>query len=271
MHFVSLSHAEAADSRVIGNIAKYLLSIAPGTHLIAPGTHLIAPDDAPDVGVEVAPRPLPLPAPEVAFAPSTAAAAAPSTAPTTSIAIAPVSPTPAPPSAPAAAAPTAPAAPPSPAGGGGTEVDGRGLPWDARIHAPSKLKNQDGSWRQKRGVATDLVAQVEAELRGLMALPAAPAPVAPTAPLPPNSIFAVGDAAAAAEVAPEPPAAPAITKFADLMVWLTPLMTAQKISQPAMIAAMVGIGMPPDNPLGGLAIREDMVPQAHAALMRIAA
>lgn len=45
-------------------------------------------------------------------------------------------------------------------------VDAAGLPWDERIHASSKALIADGTWRKKRGVADDLVAQVEAELRG---------------------------------------------------------------------------------------------------------
>lgn len=38
--------------------------------------------------------------------------------------------------------------------------------WDERIHAASKTRNSDGSWRKKRGVSDELVAAVEAELRG---------------------------------------------------------------------------------------------------------
>ena len=38
--------------------------------------------------------------------------------------------------------------------------------WDERIHAASKTRNSDGSWRKKRGVSDELVAVVETELRG---------------------------------------------------------------------------------------------------------
>lgn len=41
-----------------------------------------------------------------------------------------------------------------------SEADVNGVYWDARIHAETKTKNKDGSWRQKRGVDTDLVQQV---------------------------------------------------------------------------------------------------------------
>ena len=50
----------------------------------------------------------------------------------------------------------------------GVELDKHGLPWDGRIHAESKGKIVDGSWRKKRQVDPALVAQVEAELRQVM-------------------------------------------------------------------------------------------------------
>jgi hypothetical protein len=46
-----------------------------------------------------------------------------------------------------------------------TELDVRGLPWDARIHAKTKAKKVDGTWRNKRAVNKDLLAKVEAELK----------------------------------------------------------------------------------------------------------
>jgi hypothetical protein len=59
-----------------------------------------------------------------------------------------------------------------------TQLDKKGLPWDARIHASSKTINADGTWRQKRGVADALVTTVEAELRQVMALPRGDIPAA---------------------------------------------------------------------------------------------
>jgi hypothetical protein len=44
------------------------------------------------------------------------------------------------------------------------EFDKRGLPWDERIHASTKAVNADGSWRYRRGVGKELIAQVEAEI-----------------------------------------------------------------------------------------------------------
>lgn len=57
-----------------------------------------------------------------------------------------------------------------------SDVDAKGLPWDHRIHASSKAKNADGSWRAKRGVDAALVASVEDELRIIQRNPVIQAP-----------------------------------------------------------------------------------------------
>lgn len=49
------------------------------------------------------------------------------------------------------------------------EFDSAGLPWDERIHAPSKATNKDGTWRARRGLEQALVSAVEAELRANLA------------------------------------------------------------------------------------------------------
>lgn len=64
-----------------------------------------------------------------------------------------------------------------------TTLDKSGLPWDERIHSSSKNFTGDGNWRKKRGVDEALVAQVEAQLKALMALPS-PAAVASVPPPP---------------------------------------------------------------------------------------
>lgn len=66
----------------------------------------------------------------------------------------------------------------------GNGLDKNGLPWDERIHASSKAKVADGTWRQKRGVDTGLVATVEAELKALMGLPSPAGNGALVAPVP---------------------------------------------------------------------------------------
>ena len=62
----------------------------------------------------------------------------------------------------------------------GIELDKGGMPWDVRIHAASRAKNADGTWRSRRGVSADLVEVVEAELK--QALSASAAQVVPVSP-----------------------------------------------------------------------------------------
>ena len=93
----------------------------------------------------------------------------------------------------------------------GVELDKHGLPWDGRIHAESKGKLTDGSWRKKRQVDPALVAQVEAELRQVMgAAPAAP--LAPAAAIPAQPAATVTTptpgVASSAVAVPVPPIAP---------------------------------------------------------------
>lgn len=57
-----------------------------------------------------------------------------------------------------------------------SDVDARGMPWDARIHASTKTQKKDGTWKAKKGVDQALVAQVEAEhMGGSVANPEQPA------------------------------------------------------------------------------------------------
>jgi len=94
---------------------------------------------------------------------------------------------PPPPAAPAAplvppppAAPAAPLVPPPPAApnnkyepaapqGSAAETDASGMPWDARIHAGTKTKKQDGNWKARKGVEKKYFASVVAEIRPAVA------------------------------------------------------------------------------------------------------
>jgi len=97
-----------------------------------------------------------------------------------------------------------------------TGVDADGLPWDERIHAPSKSQNKDGTWRKKKKLEDAFVAGVEAELRSVQRVPAAPtpppaapgAPAMPAAPTPPPMPQVDQQPAPAAPGAPAMPAAP---------------------------------------------------------------
>lgn len=96
------------------------------------------------------------------------------------------------------------------------EIDKHGLPWDGRIHASTKGKNADGAWKKKRGLDDAALAQVEAELKALMAIPSAGPQLVPA---PPAAI-------------PPPPGAPDPFKgFIALMGRASAAMQAKKITE----------------------------------------
>ena len=220
-----------------------------------------------------APAPLPLGA---TAAPFTAVAAPSLTAPAdttaTTFAAIPTAPVPpAPNSAPAAAI----AAPQTGSHVGGVDLDKTGLPWDGRIHAESKAKIADGTWRKKRGVDPALVATVEAELRQVMgAAPAAP--LAPVAPIPaPQAATVTMPTAPVAPVAPPPPPAPlaqaappvgsvpqdARAQFVGLVGRASAAIQAGKVTQAEITQCCAAAGVPA---LPLLANRLDLVAQVAA-------
>lgn len=163
--------------------------------------------------------------------------------------------------------PATPAAPPtaSPVVPGNAELDAKGLPWDGRIHASSKAKVADGSWRMKRGVDDALVTQVTAEQRAAQAAPhpgadaTAPAVVA----LPPGSAASLPwpFATSAADVAPPPPLAvpapPPASVYALLMSRLTHHINVGDLTTQRVTDACLTLGVPN---VAALAAREDLVP-----------
>lgn len=64
----------------------------------------------------------------------------------------------------------------------GVEVDTEGHPYDVRIHSAGKSKIANGTWKLKKGVDKDLVVQINAQNKTLMATPLPGA--LPTATLP---------------------------------------------------------------------------------------
>lgn len=130
------------------------------------GEQLRAAYEAP-IGASAAPLPPVAPLPAAADLFGTAPAVPPAGA-----ASVPPVPSPPVPAAPApVSAPRATALPVIPA----DAVDKHGLPWDERIHSGTRVKNADGSWRQRRGVNdAAFIKGVEDELRALMALQARP-------------------------------------------------------------------------------------------------
>lgn len=166
------------DAPDVGKVPVPPVPAVPGAPIAAAGARLAGEADGPiDTanifgGAQQAPS-VPIPPVPQAPTPPAAAQAAPSPA------SAPLPPA-APPAAPGpSAGAETPAAPPAPT----NAVDTTGLPWDERIHAGARTKNGDGTWRKKRGVEDSVVAAVENELRGLIALPKPPAPPPGVSPM----------------------------------------------------------------------------------------
>lgn len=143
---------------------------------------------------------------------------------------------PVPAGAPAAAVGQA-GAPPAPKAAG-VELDTKGLPWDARIHAGSKAKIANGEWRLKRGVDAELLKKVEAELKSTQAAPTLPGP-------------------------PIPPAVDGVMTFASLVTKLPPMMAAGTITQEQIDVACQSFGVPN---IPALAARPDLVPAVAMSL-----
>jgi hypothetical protein len=153
--------------------------------------------------------------------------------------------------------PATPVAPPIAAPAPSGNVDAKGLPWDGRIHASSKARVADGSWRMKRGVDDALVATVTAGLRAALGAPAAPGAGALAAmPWP----FATS----AADVQPLPvPPPPPANAYASLMAQVSQRIAAGGITVQQVTDACVALGVPS---VAELATREDLVPFVAQAL-----
>lgn len=154
--------------------------------------------------------------------------------------------------------PTAPPVQPA-----GIDVDAKGLPWDGRIHASTRAKIADGTWRMKRGVDDTVVNDVTAELRQTMGLGVPPASV--VVPPVPFVAPAVPPAPPASIILPPVPAgaAPSVSPndntatFPKLMQKITAAFAAKTLDQSAIQAAVQSAGLPS---LPMLASRPDLVP-----------
>ena len=153
------------------------------------------------------------------------------------------------------AQPTAPVAP-------GIDVDSVGLPWDGRIHAASRNKNSDGTWRLKRGVEPDTLTQVTGELKQTMA-------IAPLVPEPPIAPPAVPPAPPAAITPPPPTQLDGLAttaspiSFPVFMKAVTGAFVAKQIDQAAITAACQAVGIPS---LPMLTARPDLIGAMASAL-----
>lgn len=153
-------------------------------------------------------------------------------------------------------------APPGPAVA--AELDKRGRPWDARIHAANRAKKIDGSWKTKRGVDPALITQIEGGVTvptaapippmtamqaetvtfGHLAAPPPPPmpPVAPpvsTATAPASTVTAPSAATATASVTP--------IDFRGLMQKIQSLTAAGKLTADQVNAVLAGVGLKPEE------------------------
>ena len=152
-------------------------------------------------------------------------------------------------------------APPAPMVATGVELDADGLPWDERIHAGSKaLLAKGGGWKKKRGVAPELLASVEAELRQVMAVPSPSAPATEIpAPIPVMEVPAETPVHASGIPHPAAIVTSAITTFPELIQAIT----AGQIAQDMVVHAVNAQGL---RALPLLAARPDLIPAVAAEL-----
>lgn len=162
----------------------------------------------------------------------------------------------------------------------GVDLDAKGFPWDSRIHAESKAKIADGTWRKKRNLDPTVLANVEAELRQVMGATGAPlvpstAPIAPTPPLAPAAPVTANLPTASVSqpvAAPLPPAAPqapvvgevpadARAMFVALVGRASAAIQGQKVTQAEVNQCCADAGVPA---LPLLANRLDLVAQVAA-------
>jgi hypothetical protein len=141
-------------------------------------------------------------------------------------------------------------------------LDRNGLPWDERIHASSRAKTADGSWRAKRNVEPALVTKVEGELKALMALPAAP-PAPAAIPAPPGqttvSVAETTTVPATASVPPPPP--PAANTWVAFISEVSGKIAEGKLSEDNLKLACAQAGVPTFSMLG---TRQDLIPAVQA-------
>ena len=180
----------------------------------------------------------------------------------------------------------------------GIEVDSAGMPWDYRIHASSRAKVADGTWRQRRNLDPNVLAQVQAEMLQVMGLPIPTAgsgsqqeeqpsadPIAEADPEqafidavipPPPPPFAPSAVVPAAPVAiaPPPPSTPAgvattaslssqPVTFPQLVTRITKMLAAKELTQGDIAGACQSLGIPH---MPALASRPDLIPSMATAL-----
>lgn len=127
--------------------------------------------------------------------------------------------------------------------------DTRGFKWDSRIHARTKTKNLDGTWRYQRGMAQDKIDRIEAETCQVKSTPPA-AFVPPAPPAPPTAPVAAAPQAS-------PIAAP-VDDFPALMSLITTGISTQGLKRDKVNEVLQRHGIPS---LPVAASRPDLIPK----------
>lgn len=127
------------------------------------------------------------------------------------------------------------------------ELDIHGLPWDMRIHARTKTKMKDGSWKKLRGVGPEILKKVESQLQAVQNIPAPPASV-PVAPV----VGGTGEVAAPG--------------FSDLMTIVTKAITEGKLKRDQVTDVLKPFGIP-SLPL--VSTRLDLIPAIITAIQGV--
>lgn len=169
-----------------------------------------------------------------------------------------------------------------------SHLDSDGLPWDARIHASSKERNADDTWRARRkpsdmdaGQWAEFQGQVRTELRALMELPVeqevatvldeqpepdepTPVVVEPVEPepivvTPPPVVAPPATVEPVAPVAPPAPTGAGPTEFVPFLQWIT----SSGITPEQVNVALAHHGL---TAVPQLQQRPDLIPQVHATL-----
>lgn len=142
-------------------------------------------------------------------------------------------------------------------------TDSSGLPWDARIHAGTKTKKEDGTWKSKKGTGAAMRAAVEGELRQALAIPFVPLNTTGTAPPPPPPAGSQTNTVAPENNAPPPPPAASdaanapVTDFVSLCRYVTSRkLEAKRILEVCNRYGLAGLGL--------AAVRPDLIAALYA-------
>lgn len=152
----------------------------------------------------------------------------------------------------------------------GVELDSAGFPWVAEVHAGTKNKNNDGTWKQKKGVTTEARQKAEREALAHLRATSSPAPVA-AAPVVQTPMTMPNPGAVAPGLVPGLPAAVTLppVSYEQLTELYGQLAGAGKIDAAGMIGIYTATGVNPadlaTNETGRRAVYDALVQIANPA------